>query len=224
MIAIALVALAALFAAVRLRPRPRRDARGVGRAPRRQLGVGRAWTLRRGRRRPPQARAVAAWCDDIARRVRSGSTLRDAVVVLPIDVATEQATSAFRLAIERGLSIDDAVDRVDDTGPHLGLALAVIATARRIGGPSAASIDRTAMLLRQRAADFDERATQAAQARLSSHVMTAVPLVMLALLIATDDDVRSVATSPIGAACIGAGLALNATGWWWMRRIVGVPT
>ncbi len=185
------------------------------------VGLLQAWTLHRARCRPPQARAIASWCDDIARRVRSGSTLRDAVTVLPIDGATEQATAPLRLGIERGLSIDAAVDRVDDAGPHLRLALAVIATASRIGGPSAASIDRTAMLLRQRAADLDERATQAAQARLSAHVMTAVPLVMLALLVATDDDVRSLATSPIGAACVGAGLALNAIGWWWMRRIVG---
>jgi Flp pilus assembly protein TadB len=223
-ITIALIALAVLVGAVPLRPRPRRDARVVERAPGRLVGLAQAWTTQRKRHRKPQARAVAAWCDDVARRVRSGSTLRDAVTVLPIDGATEQATSALRLAIERGLSIDDAVDRVDNTGPHLRLALGVIATAGRIGGPSAASIDRTAMLLRQRAADLDERATQAAQARLSSHVMTAVPLVMLALLVATDDDVRSVATSPTGAICIGAGLTLNAIGWWWMRHIVGVTT
>ena len=80
------------------------------------------------------------------------------------------------------------------------------------------------MLLRQRAAELDDRATQAAQARLSSHVMTAVPLLMLALLVTTDEAVRSVATSPIGVVCIGAGLALNASGWWWMRRIVGIPS
>ena len=227
MIAIALallVALAALVAAVPLRPRRQRMIADVDRAPWRVADLARAWTLRRERRRLPRARAVASWCDDVARRVRSGSTLRDAVTVLPVDVATAQATSPVRLAIERGLSIDDAVDRVDDAGPHLRLALAVIRAASRIGGPSAASIDRTAMLLRQRAADHDERAAQAAQAQLSSHVMTAVPLSMLALVVTTDDDVRSAATSPVGAACIGAGLVLNAIGWWWMRRIVEVPT
>ena len=224
MIAFALVVLAALVAAVPLQPRPRRSATNVHRAQWRLIRRARAWMLQRERRRPPQARAVAAWCDDIARRARSGSTLRDAITVLPIDVATEHATSPLRLAIDRGLSIDDAVDRVDDPSPHLRLALAVVATAGRIGGPSAASIDRTAMVLRQRAADLDERTMQAAQARLSSHVMTAVPLLMLAFLVTTDDDVRSAVTSPAGAACIGAGLALNAVGWWWMRRIVRVST
>jgi Flp pilus assembly protein TadB len=54
--------------------------------------------------------------------------------------------------------------------------------------------------------------------------MTAVPLLMLATLVVTDDDVRSVVASPIGTFCVSAGLALNAAGWWWMRRIVGVPS
>jgi len=222
--AVALVALAALVAAVPLRPTPRRAAAAVDHAPWRLDGLVRSWVQQRSRRRLPAARAVATWCDDIARRIRSGSTLRDAVTVLPSDSVTARATATLRLAIERGLPLDDAVDRTDGVGPHLRLALAVIATASRIGGPCAASIDRTAMLLRQRAAELDDRATQAAQARLSSHVMTAVPLLMLALLVTTDEAVRSVATSPIGVVCIGAGLALNASGWWWMRRIVGIPS
>ena len=165
---------------------------------------------------------MAAWCDDIARHVRSGSTLRDAVTVLPRDPVCERATASLRLAIERGAALGDAITRVDIDGPHLRLALGVVRTAGRIGGPAAASIDRTAMVLRQRAADLDERTTQAAQARLSAHVMTAMPLLMLAALVVTDDDVRSAVSSAIGTLCVGAGLALNAIGWWWMRRIVGV--
>lgn len=218
------VAIAVVVAAVALRPRQRRAASAAGSTPAHPARSLDAWKIRRSARGTPDARAVAAWCDDIARRVRSGSTLRDAIAMLPADVATEQATAPLRLAIDRGASVADAVARVDAGGAHLKLALGVIATASRIGGPSAASIDRAAMLLRQRAADLDERVTQAAQARLSSHVMTAVPLLMLAVLVATDDDVRSAMTSPIGMVCVVAGLALNAAGWWWMRRIVGVPS
>jgi len=217
------VAIAVVIAAVALRPRQRRAASAAGGAPAQPARTLEAWRSRRSGRRAPDARAVAAWCDDIARRVRSGSTLRDAVATLPADPATERATAPLRLAIDRGVSVADAIARVDGGGTHLRLALGVTATASRVGGPSAASIDRAAMLLRQRAADLDERATQAAQARLSSHVMTAVPLLMLAALVATDDDVRSVMSSPIGTICVVAGLALNAAGWWWMRRIVGVP-
>jgi tight adherence protein B len=218
------VALAVTIAALALRPRQRRVTSAVSGTAARPEPTLDTWRLRRVRGRTPDSRAVAAWCDDIARRIRSGSTLRDAVATLPADPATERATAPMRLALDRGASVTDAIVRVDAGGPHLQLALGVIATASRIGGPAAASIDRAAMLLRQRASDLDERATQAAQARLSSHVMTAVPLLMLAVLVATDDDIRSVVTSPIGSVCVVAGLALNAAGWWWMRRIVGGPT
>jgi tight adherence protein B len=222
----ALVLVVVMFgvASVPLRPRIRRCEPAASQVPPRIAGFSDAWRLRRLRNRQPSARAVAGWCDDIARRVRSGSSLRDAVTVLPSDAATERATSPVRLAIDRGLSVADAVGRVDDASPHLRLALGVIATTSRIGGPSAASIDRTAGLLRQRAGDHDDRSSQAAQARLSTHVMTAVPLVMLSVLVATDDDVRTAATSPVGAGCVAAGLALNVLGWWWMRRIVGTPS
>ena len=170
------------------------------------------------------ARAVAGWCDDIARQVRSGSSLRDAVAAVPADAPTALATAPVRLALDRGLSVADAMSRVPDASEHLQLALAVIATASRVGGPAATAIERTAMALRQRAADQDERSAQAAQARLSTHVMTAVPLLMLGVLVGTDDDVRAVATSPLGAICIAMGLGLNALGWLWMRHIVGTAS
>jgi tight adherence protein B len=222
----ALVLVVVMFgvAGTSLRPRPHRCEPAAPQATPHVARFATAWELRRHRNRQPCARAVAGWCDDIARRVRSGSSLRDAVTVLPTDAATERATSPFRLAIDRGLSVPDAVGRVENAGPHLRLALGVIATTSRIGGPSAASIDRTAGLLRQRAGDLDDRSSQAAQARLSTHVMTAVPLLMLSVLVATDDDVRAAALSPVGAGCIAAGLVLNALGWWWMRRIVGTPS
>jgi Flp pilus assembly protein TadB len=40
--------------------------------------------------------------------------------------------------------------------------------------------------------------------------------------VSTDADVRTIVVTPIGVGCLGAGLVLNATGWLWMRRIVGV--
>lgn len=214
------VAFAVVVAAMPLRPQYHRDAPAAVAAPSRlaRIAPSRAWY--RGGCPQPSPRAVAEWCDDIARRLRSGSSLRDAVTALPSDATISEATIPVRLGIERGLSVADATDRVTDAGSPLRLALGVIATASRIGGPSAAAIDRTAVLLRQRAADLDERSAQAAQARLSTHVMTAVPLLMLGLLVATDDDVRSVVTSPVGAGCVVAGLVLNVLGWCWMHRIV----
>lgn len=223
MITSAVAACAVIVAALAVRPRRRRCESPVPQSPSQLDALVATW-LRRRARRAPDARAVASWCDDIGRQVRSGSTLRDAMSGAPSDTVMARSTAPIRLAIERGLSIPDAVGRVDDAGPHLRLALGVLSTTSRLGGPTAASIDRTAVVLRQRAVDLDERSAQAASARLSTHVMTAVPLAMLAVLTVTDDDVRSVAASPVGAACIASGLTLNAIGWWWMRRIIGAPS
>jgi tight adherence protein B len=177
---------------------------------------------RRSRRGPAGARAVAAWCDELSRELRGGSTLRRALSdVVPDDDTIARRTAPLRLGLDRALTVADATARVEGPGRHLQLALGVIVAASDVGGSAAAAIDRVAGTLRQRAADDDERRVQAAQARLSAHVMTAVPLLMLGLLVASDDDVRGVLSTPIGAACLIAGLVLNAAGWCWMRRIVG---
>lgn len=214
-----------LLSAFRFRPN---SLRSPGPPPHSTASIDSARTarLRRFRRRslgPPAPRAVADWCDDLARQLRSGAALRECLgTTVAADPATRTATAPLRLAIERGRPTADALaERAERDGPHLELARNVIRTAATLGGPAALAIDRTAAVLRQRAADHDERAAQAAQARLSGHVLTAVPLAMLALLLVTDADVRNVVTTPIGAACVAAGLLLNTIGWWWMRKLVG---
>lgn len=177
---------------------------------------------RRSTRRQPNPVSVAAWCDDLARHVRSGATLRDALAtVTPSHRVTEAATAPIRLGLARGRSTAEAIDACTEVGPHLHLALRVIRTVAQIGGSSPIAIDRTAATLRQRSADHDERLVHAAQARLSAHVLTAVPLLMLAGLLATDRDVRAITAAPVGAACVAAGLTANVIGWLWMQRLVG---
>jgi tight adherence protein B len=172
--------------------------------------------------RQPAPREVAAWCDALARDLRSGATLTEALTrVLPADAATARATAALRFALERGVSTPIALTRVERPGEHLHLAMVVLGTVARSGGPAASAVDAAAATLRQRAHDVDGRTVQASQARLSAHVMTAVPILMLAVLASTDPEIRSTMATPVGAGALAAGLVLNVTGWWWMRRIVG---
>jgi Flp pilus assembly protein TadB len=119
--------------------------------------------------------------------------------------------------------VSDAVTSVDASA-DVRLVLDVVRVAARLGGPPAAAIDRTGSTLRVRAADCEERAAHAAQARLSAHVLTAVPLAMLALMATLDPDVGHAVATPIGSLCILFGLGLNLAGWTWMRRIVTVTT
>ncbi len=182
--------------------------------------------IARRRRRSVEPDDVAAWCDELARRVRAGSTLRDALThTAPAEPDLREAVAPARLALERGASVADAVTIAEaDDGAHAGrrhvtLVLSVARACASTGSPPAEPLDRTAGALRRRAADRDERAAQAAQARMSAHVMTIVPLVALAMLVVADPRVRQTTATPLGATCLLAGGGLNALGWWWMRRI-----
>jgi tight adherence protein B len=175
---------------------------------------------------------VAAWCDDLARRVRSGDSLaaalRDAATA---DPALRVSTDGIRLALDRGAGVADAVSGrhrrfIEGSVPglqHLTLASSIIGVSATIGGSAAAPLERVAAALRLRAVDRDDRATQAAQARMSAHVLTVVPLLMLLALTTADADVRAAVVGGAGSACVALGLLLNACGWWWMRRLVEVP-
>lgn len=170
---------------------------------------------------PPEA--VAMWCDAIARRLRAGDTLRRVLAnERPAHVALSARTDALRRALNRGESVADAIAASASASGHdaLDLVWSVLAVASGYGGSAAEPIDRAASALRLRSADAHERSAQSAQARLSAHVLTAVPLLMLALLVATDSDVRLIVLRPSGGVLVVAGLLLNLCGWAWMRHIV----
>ena len=187
------------------------------------------WGQRRTSRTTLSPGAVAEWCDALARSLRAGTTLRSALISIePTDPVLADRSQAVRRALGRGATVStaviglqaDATSRPRRQSSHLALAAAVLATSGSIGGPTAASLDRLAGALRLRVADRQERAAHSAQARLSAHVLTFVPLGLLALLAATDSDVRAVLSQPTGFALVSIGLALNLSGWWWMRCIV----
>lgn len=166
--------------------------------------------------------AVATWVDDLAHDVRAGSTLRAAVAAtLPADHRLATTTADVRLAVERGRPLADGADAWSRSGDrHLAAVGTVIAAITEAGGDAAAPLDRLSAAMRVHAADELERAAQSAQARLSARVLTFVPLAVLAVLMASDATIRAVVASPTGASLVGAGLAVNAVGAWWMRRII----
>jgi Flp pilus assembly protein TadB len=209
----------------------------------------RAWAIAgRGRRivgnrlrrppRPPSAEDVAAWCDELSRSLRSGMTLRDALVRSSSPTPSlDELIDRLRLRLERGAPIGQALAdatangrrrrtiplrRGDDAAVgHLALAVAVIQTSASLGGANAQALDRAAAALRLRAADREERAAHSAQARMSAHVLTLVPLGFLALMVTIDPGVRGAIASPTGAAIVAIGLLLNGLGWLWMRTVIG---
>jgi tight adherence protein B len=90
-----------------------------------------------------------------------------------------------------------------------------------IGGASAAALDGLAATLRVREASRRDAVALSAQARVSAIVVGAAPIVFLLFGSATDP--RTLGTllgTGAGRACLVVGLALEALGALWMRRIV----
>lgn len=238
-VASAMCALAAAVICVRVTGRarlPRRNPVAPGDRPARRVDarvtrVIASWRSAAHRRRvgiTPDA--VVAWCDSIARRARSGITLREAVRLdVPTDAVLDALTVGVRRDLDRGRTLATAITACAVSAEasrirghrHLDLACAALGAAAELGGSAAAALDRVAVTLRLRAADHQERAAHSAQARLSAHVLTLVPVGIVALLAASDPAVRDVISAPLGVLLVTIGLALNGFGWWWMRRIIG---
>lgn len=166
--------------------------------------------------------AVAAWCDDLAREVRTGASLATAVRECGADPTVGAITDPITARLSRGHSLSVALRATSvDSASAMGLALAALRSCADLGGPAASPLERVAATLRGRHAIREEQLAHSAQARMSARVMTLVPVGMLALLAVTDPNVRGAIGTPAGLAAVTAGSLLNVAGWWWMRRIIG---
>jgi tight adherence protein B len=157
--------------------------------------------------------------------MRSGHSLRAALLATTRspDSSLGRTTQRLALLLDRGAEPAGALRRLGEELPPddpIGSTLLVVAVAARLGGPLAVPLDRVAASLRVRAADEAERIAHSAQARLSAHVLTALPAGFLTLMSAVDADVRATITTVPGAPIVGVGVALDLLGGWWMRRIV----
>ena len=167
----------------------------------------------RPRRRSDEAVELARWCEALARAVRGGDTLRNALgrIAAP-NAHAERLATLTRVGARPS-------DR-GDGGPDVAVVLAVVTACLEHGGPAAEPLDRAAGVLRSRAAERAERRVQSAQARMSATVLTWLPVAVLGVMVATSPAVRRVVVSPIGMTVVTLGGVVNLVGWWWMRRIV----
>lgn len=190
---------------------------------------GDATPARRGQTRPSLRRArpstdlaVAAWCDNLAREVRTGASLATAVRECEADPSIGEVIRPITARLGRGQSLSVALRAISaDPASASGLALAALRSCADLGGPAASPLERVAATLRGRNAIREEQLAHSAQARMSARVMTLVPVGMLALLAVTDPNVPSAIGTPAGLSAVTAGSLLNVAGWWWMQRIIG---
>jgi tight adherence protein B len=176
----------------------------------------------RGRRRRSDERraAVIELCDGVGAELAAGRTpemaLHNAVRFLSPELRTP-------LAAASGDDIAARLDRVAELPGAEGLRL--LAGCWRIGaergGMFGGVVDGLAAALRDEQAHRAEVAAQLAGPRATARLLATLPLLGLALGAAL--GARPLAflfgTVP-GAACLLAGVALDALGFWWTRRLV----
>ena len=200
------------------------------------LVVGGGTSLRRSaprRRAAAFERALPAVLDGVARQLRSGGSLGQAIDAArpPASVSPDLAASWDRL--RRAVPLVGVVAALDDwasTPPAtvaarraVGLSAAALGLAASTGGSPARAIDGVAATLRSRLAVADEVRALSSQARASAMVIALAPLAFGALAGATDARTRTFLSSGPGLVLVGLGLALDALGAWWMTRLCRSP-
>jgi tight adherence protein B len=172
--------------------------------------------------------AVPTVLEGMARSVRSGATLHQAVMDAADAPGSPVVGAAFAevvAATARGQPLVDALEmrRADDGGvPGLRLAFTALAVAAESGGPQAVALDGVAATLRQRLSGQAEAAALGSQARLSAAVIALAPIAFTALSVSADHQQAAfLFRTPVGLGLLVVGLALDALGAWWMARPAG---
>ncbi len=157
----------------------------------------------------------------VVRRLRSGSTLASA-----LQAVGEEDPVFARVARElaQGRSLQESVQawRAEDDRPNRMLAATALELASTTGGASAGVLDGVAASLRERIGLEREVAALSSQSRASAVVLIVAPVAFAAAAAMVDHRIlEALVGRPIGWACIGLGLGLDAIGGLWMARLIG---
>ena len=196
------------------------------------LGLGPALAVRtrRGRADVRIEQALPVALEAVARSLRSGASLRQAVE----EAGRARAGGGRALAAElsraateaaQGASLVAALEAVAVRRPLPGVRLGVAALClgAETGGAQARAVDGVAATVRERLAVAAELRALSSQARISALVIGLAPVGFGAFAAATDPrTAQFMLHTPAGLALLICGLILDALGWLWMQRLAKV--
>ena len=167
--------------------------------------------------------SVADFLDAIAREVHSGYSLTLAFVnTAERFPSLAWWTEPISLQCMRGHSLATAIA---DTSPQnwtadVALATRTLSVASNGGYGIVSALEKSASILREREHIAHERHAQTAQIRLSTAVLSWIPLVICAWVITQQSHTRTfLLYTPLGLLCIVVGLLFNLAGRKWITRI-----
>lgn len=167
--------------------------------------------------------AVPSMLDAIARALRSGASLLQAVgEAAAEDGPLQRELQRVAAEAERGSGVAAAFDSWAERQPSgsVRLAAAALSLGAETGGANARAVDGVASTVRQRLAVAGEARALTAQPRVSAQVIGLAPVAFAAFSAATDPDLaRLLFTTPLGWAMLVTGLSLDLLGMGWMMRM-----
>ena len=167
--------------------------------------------------------SVSDFLDAIARDVHSGYSLNLAFVQCAKRFPhLSWWTEPIAHHCLQGKSLASAISEVGpvDKNADFSLAARTLAVASNGGYGIANTLEKCASILRERSQLNNERNAQTAQIRLSTSILSWIPLAICMWILLNQPTTRtSLLNSPIGLLCLLCGMVLNAVGRMWMARI-----
>ncbi|MEY4874397.1 MAG: hypothetical protein RJB41_1099 [Actinomycetota bacterium] len=168
--------------------------------------------------------AITDFLDAIARDVRSGFSLASSFVQCS-DQQSDETHWSQPVAQQclRGVVLADALVEcaLPTWTPEIRFASRTLAVASAGGAGVAPALEHSASVLREQQALMLDRDVQAAQAQLSTKVLTWLPIAVFAWITITDPIARMfLLSTPAGMCCVATGITLNISGRKWMSHVV----
>lgn len=194
------------------------------------LGVLLPWLLLRRMRQRRLVRIeqqLPDAADFIARSLRAGHSFGNVLQIVGNELA-EPLGGEFRIAREQinyGVPVNEALHAMAARIPLTDLRYLVIAVLiqRESGGNLAEILGNIGAIIRARLKLVAHVRVLSAEGRLSALILTILPFVVLALMLATNPQYVSLLwTDPQGQRMLGFGLAMIVVGIVWLRRIIRI--
>ena len=168
--------------------------------------------------------AITDFLDAIARDVRSGFSLASSFVQCSDQQSDDNHWSQpVAQQCLRGVVLADALVEcaLPTWTPEIRFASRTLAVASAGGAGVAPALEHSASVLREQQALMLDRDVQAAQAQLSTKVLTWLPIAVFAWITIADPIARMfLLSTPVGMCCVATGITLNVSGRKWMSHFV----
>jgi tight adherence protein B len=168
--------------------------------------------------------AITDFLDAIARDVRSGFSLASSFVQCSDQQSDDNHWSQpVAQQCLRGVVLADALVEcaLPTWTPEIRFASRTLAVASAGGAGVAPALEHSASVLREQQGLMLDRDVQAAQAHLSTKVLTWLPIAVFAWIAITDPVARGfLLGTPVGMCCVATGITLNVSGRKWMSHVV----